>query len=261
MERWKPPTNLEEAKAALAGEVGVELNKYPLRFATQVFFGPPPQHGQEVSVNSGSASLVQLGTRHFAVTCAHVIAGYRQRLEQEPDCIFQLGNCRLNPLGQLALDDQHLDASAIALTPEQAHEITHHEGEFGRHFVVPPHWPPEPVSERDFVAFGGFPGELRKVQSFDELSFGTFGSAAARVTAAREDYIVCQFDEENWVRCGFEQSPVSIGGMSGGPVFALRTSAETQITTYEFIGHIYEFSEDFKLLYIRLARALPIPPA
>jgi hypothetical protein len=46
--------------------------------------------------------------------------------------------------------------------------------------------------------------------------------------------------------------------MSGRPVFAIRHSAETDIMTYEFVGHIYEFSKDLELLYVRLARALPL---
>jgi len=44
--------------------------------------------------------------------------------------------------------------------------------------------------------------------------------------------------------------------MSGGPVFAIRRSRDTGIITYEFLGIVYEFSEDFELLYIGLARVL-----
>lgn len=51
--------------------------------------------------------------------------------------------------------------------------------------------------------------------------------------------------------------PGTIRGLSGGPAFAIRWHAE-QLMTYEFVGHIYEFSEKFELLYVRLARVLPI---
>jgi hypothetical protein len=63
---------------------------------------------------------------------------------------------------------------------------------------------------------------------------------------------------EFWAKHGHEAEPETIGGMSGRPVFAIRHSAETDIMTYEFVGHIYEFSKDLELLYVRLARALPL---
>ena len=113
------------------------------------------------------------------------------------------------------------------------------------------------MKDGDFVAFGGFPGELRKAETFDKLSFGSYSSGAAKVTTTGEDYLVCQFEHEHWVTHGFEPEPSTICGMSGGPVFAIRLS-EAGIMTYEFVGHISEFHEDFKLLYVRLARVLPL---
>lgn len=55
---------------------------------------------------------------------------------------------------------------------------------------------------------------------------------------------------------GYQPEPSTIRGMSGGPAFALRKRTGTGIMTYEFIGHIYEFSETFELLYIRLATVI-----
>jgi hypothetical protein len=45
----------------------------------------------------------------------------------------------------------------------------------------------------------------------------------------------------------------SIGGMSGGPVIAWRRGS---IVTAELIGFIYEYGENFDLMYVRSASLL-----
>lgn len=255
---WEKPKTFEDVKKLVAGPGGVEFEKYPLKFAIPAYFGARPKLGTSAIVNSGSASLVRLDGQPFALTCSHVLGGYRKRLA-EGQCIFQLGNCVLDPLAQLKAEDEKLDYALIAVTEGQSKEIAKSGGPFdGTFFCDLSHWPPGDVKEGDFVAFGGFPGELREAMSFDELSFGSFSSGASRVTSVREDYLVCQFEREFWVKHGHEPEPKTIRGMSGGPVFAIRHAADTDIMSYEFIGHIYEFSEDFELLYVRLARVLTI---
>lgn len=245
---------LEEGKKVLASEAGKPISGYPLEFAAPVMFGPPPQRGDSLVVNSASASLLQLDGRMLVVTCHHVLQEYRKRLTELGDCSFQVGNCRLEPLAQLVAEDATLDIAVIAVTDAQVRELREYRVEnFGRNFVVPPAWPPGGVAEGDFVAFGGFPGSLRRVMSWRELSFGSYSSGAAGVTVVGKDYLVCQFDRTNWVKCGYEPEPSTIRGLSGGPAFAVRR-AGADILWYEFIGIVYEFSEQYELLYVRLAR-------
>ena len=247
---------MEAVIAMVAGDLGKEMEKYPLRFATSAYFGAPPHPKSELVVSSGSASLVRLNNKPYVVTCSHVLQGYRKRLEDDSECIFQIGDCKLDPLGQLVDESSTLDVAVIGLTEQQVQEVASVKSPFGSHFVEPPEWPPEPVVEGDFVAFGGFPGELRKAMSFRELSFGSYSSGASRATSAGDTYIVCQFERDRWVKHGYEPEPSTIRGMSGGPAFALRQRTGAGIMTYEFIGHIYEFSETFELLYIRLATVI-----
>lgn len=252
---WGTLKTLEENKKVVAGPAGVEFEKYPLKFAIPAYFGAPPKPGSAQAVNNGSASLLRLNGQPFALTCSHVLDRYRERLADDK-CIFQLGNCVLDPLAQLRDEQRELDYALIALTEEQAVDIAKSDGAFdGTFFCEPAQWPPAEVKEGHFVAFGGFPGELRKATSFDELSFGSFSSGASRVASVNESYLVCQFERQFWVKHGYEPEPECIGGMSGGPVFAIRHRSDTDIMTYEFIGHIYEFSKSFELLYVRLARA------
>lgn len=253
---WEKPKTFEDAKKLAAGAAGIEFEKYPLKFVTPAYFGARPQPGTQVTVNSGSASLVRLNGQSFALTCSHVLEAYRQRLAEGP-CIFQLGDCELDPMAQLKAEDTGLDYALIGLTEEQGKEIAKSGGPFdGTFFCDLAQWPPGDVKEGDFVAFGGFPGELRKAESFDKLSFGSFSSGAAKVTTTGDDYLVCQFEREHWVTHGFEPEPSTIRGMSGGPVFAIRHS-ETGIMTYEFMGHISEFQENYELLAYAL---IPHPP-
>lgn len=252
------PITFDEAKALVEGALGLEMAKYPLRFACATYFGVPPKEGEELRVNNGTASLLLLGGKPTVLTCSHVLQGYRERLAEEPTCIFQVGDCALNPLEQLTKESAKLDFALIGLTEAQAAEIAATQGDQRRYFLEPHPWPPGPVTEDDFVAFGGYPGDLRRATSFNELSFGSFSSGASKASAVGGDYLVTHFDREYWVQHKFEPEPAYIRGLSGGPAFALRKSAETGIMTYEFIGHVYQFSEDFELLYIRLASALDV---
>jgi hypothetical protein len=113
------------------------------------------------------------------------------------------------------------------------------------------------VTIGDFVTFAGFPGELRRPESFDRLNFGTYSSGATRVTDRHADYLVCQFEREFWVRSGdsSEPEPKSLGGLSGGPAFVLRHSP-AGIMSYEFCGIVFGIDEDTESLYVRDLSAL-----
>jgi hypothetical protein len=250
------PKTLEEAKAMVSGTLGLEMERYPLRFASVAYFGPSLKRDMPITVRSGSASLLVFGGKPVVVTCSHVLQGYRDMQAEIENCFFQIGNCKLNPLAQLIDESQEFDIAVIALTDKQVQEVTNGKYGFGEFFVDPPVWPPASVIAGEFVAYGGYPGELRKALSFNELSFGSYSSGASRVTATHDNFFVCQFEREHWVTHHFEPEPTTIRGMSGGPVFAIRRSKDSGLVTYEFVGIIYQFSEEFELLYVRLAGVL-----
>ena len=67
------------------------------------------------------------------------------------------------------------------------------------------------------------------------------------------DRIVCQFEREEWVDTrGFELAEPpprsSLRGLSGAPLW---THTESAIVAWRFGGVVYEFHEDFELLYVR----------
>lgn len=49
---------MAEAKAIIAGPVGLEMERYPLHSASQAFFGSAPRDGVPYEVSSGSVSML-----------------------------------------------------------------------------------------------------------------------------------------------------------------------------------------------------------
>src|SRR5687768_8939270 len=81
---------LEEAKSLVAGSLAQEMAKFALRFCKPVYFGPPPSREHPVVVNSATASLLRFGDELLAVTCSHVIEGYRRELAEDNRCLFAI---------------------------------------------------------------------------------------------------------------------------------------------------------------------------
>ena len=208
----------------MEGPLGREMAKYPLRFCKAAFFGVPPSRLMPMAVSNGTATLIDVGRGPIAITCAHVLEGYREMLENSPNCFFQIGYCRLDPFAQLVSISTDLDCATLKLTEDQANEITRNSNGIGEMFYMEVVWPLGRVRAGDFVAFGGFPGDYREHVSADTISFGSYSSGATLVTSAHDDYFVCQFEREQWVTHFSEEEPAKIRGLSGGPVFVLRHS-------------------------------------
>ncbi|CAG9256078.1 hypothetical protein BDI4_480016 [Burkholderia diffusa] len=147
----------DEARALLAGPFGLELMRFPLRFTKPAFFGIWPRRGDPPTVNNGSASLIRLGEEHFAITCHHVLDGFRQKRAESDRAFFQVANCRLDPLAQLVEESDRPDVAVIRLTAAQAAEITRDSNGIGEAFLEIENARPELVPEGAGIAFGGFP--------------------------------------------------------------------------------------------------------
>lgn len=247
----------EVAREMISSALGDQMAKFPVSFCKPIHFGMPPSRDYPISANSGTASLLKLRDAPLAVTCAHVIEGYRRKLSEDRRCVFAIGNCYLDPLIQLVSEDVAIDAAVIRLTIRQAAEISHGVLGIGGAFFELDHRHPAIVKVGDFVAFAGFPGGLRQVRSFDELNFGSYSSGACRVTDAHGDYLVCQFEREHWIVNYSEGEPNSLGGLSGGPAFVIRHSP-SGVQHYEFAGIVYRMHEESESLYIRGAKAIPL---
>lgn len=248
------PKLVEKAKQEASGLLGREMTKFPLLFAKAVFFENLLSDKSVQTVRNGTVSLVDLGSGQMAITCSHVLDGYRERLKENDKVVFRIGNVILNPLEHLIDESSKLDLATLNLKEIDIKEISLGK-EIGTSFICPETWPSSEVEVGDFVAFGGFLGKLREQTSSGDLNFGSFSSGASEVSSVNDEYFICQFEREYWVESlgiKSEEDLRELGGISGGPVFFIRKNNE--IISHEFVGIISQFSPDFDLLYIRKAK-------
>jgi hypothetical protein len=233
--------NVKKAGKLAGGALGEKLAKFPLLFTLAAFFGRRPSRAKASNVRNGSVTLVDLGEGPLALTCQHVIACFRRIRKCTDKVVFQIGNVELDPLDQLIDENARLDLASIRLTHEQVNEITL-EGGMGLCVFKPVSWPPQTLSEGDFVAFGGFPGELKTVRSFDELEFGSWSSGASKVCSVSDFQFVSLFERDYWVKSFGRQYHMdlrALGGMSGGPAFINRG------LYWELVGIIFNYHENY----------------
>lgn len=246
----------KEAKALVAGPYGEEMSKFALRFCQPLFFGLPPSPAHPIKVRNGTMSLLKVGERFFGLTCDHVIKEYRNKRKADVRCILTVANLEMDdPRSKLIAEDRVIDYAVFELTAAQAKEVIKDSKGIGEAFFeVNPHAPTS-IKVGDFVAFAGFPEELRKLTSFDRLNFGTYSSGACRVTDTHGDYFICEFEREYWLRHFPEPDPECLSGLSGGPVFAVRFSP-SGIQHYEFVGYIWQIYPETELLMVRHVSAI-----
>lgn len=236
---------IEDAKQLAAGVLGEKLAKFPLLFAKAAFFGQRPSKKRPSEISNGSVSLVDLGDGPLAITCEHVIAGYIDMAKKHDNLVFQIGSVEINPLEQLVEKNARLDLATIRLTAEQVKLITS-EGEIGSCVFRPKAWPPEPLQKGQFVAFGGFPGYLRTVESFDEYIFGSWSCGASEISSVSDGQFVSAFEREYWVKSFGAEHHMNIdalGGLSGGPVFINRG------LYWDFVGIVSQYHENFDAMF------------
>ncbi len=245
---------IEEAKKLAAGPLGEHMAKFPLLFAHAVFFGQRPSKSRPSEIRNGSISIIDLGEGPFAVTCEHVIAGYCKMNEAHNNLVFQIGNTEINPLEQLIDTNSRLDLATIRLSKEQLKSITS-EGEIGSCVFQPKAWPPETLRAGEFVSFGGFPGSLRTVVSFDEYIFDSWSCGGSKVSSVSEGQFVSAFEREYWIKsfgAAHHMNIDALGGLSGGPVFINRGLYS------DFVGIVSQFHENYDVMVFSSASSLRV---
>ncbi len=234
-----------KAKQLAAGPLGEQLAKFPLLFAKSILFGQRPSKSHRSEIKSGSVTLVDLGEGVLAITCEHVIASYQKMKQTHDSLVFQIGDIELDPLEQLIDKNVRLDLATIRLTDAQSRSITSN-GPIGSCIFRPKLWPPEPLKVGEFVAFGGFPGSLRTIASFDEYVFESWSSGASEISSVSDGQFVSKFEREFWVKSfGAEHHLMldTLGGLSGGPVFINRG------LYWEFVGIVSQYHENYDAMF------------
>lgn len=241
-----------KSKQLASGPLGEKLSKFPLLFAKAILFGQRPSKSRPSEIRNGTISLVDLGNGPIGITCAHVISGYSELAKLYDNLVFQIGSIELNPLEQLIDQNDRLDLATIRFTEAQIKSITS-DGEIGSCVFKPNSWPPERVKEGEFVAFGGFPGSLRTVESFDEYVFRSWSSGASKISSVSDGQFVSAFEREMWVKSfGTEDhsNMINLGGLSGCPAFVNRGLYS------DFVGIVCQYHESYDAMFFASATSL-----
>lgn len=227
-----------------------ELKRYAGRLAQPVFFGESPNQAYSADLCSGSGCFILLGQRVLGVTCHHVLDGYRRKGPIGRG-FFQFGPVRFDPETCLLSESRPLDLVTFELTQYLDGE---RNGIERSKCIEPIRWPPGPIERDDVLAFAGYPGIWRSQPDLGYVRFYSFSSGTTAVDSLGDHHLVTriQFDE---CVSDIAQGLVlgSLGGLSGGPVFAWR---KTPILIAELIGFITEYQESFDLMYIRRASCI-----
>lgn len=225
------------------------ISKYPVQFATPVFFGESPLSSISALTRNGTVSLLKLGDKYLGVTCHHVLEGYRQFTGMN-EKHFYIGSLHIDPEQALISEDKSYDLAIFDLSKyvDQVPELNRAK------FVKPRNWPPSDISNEDVICMAGFPGIWRDQIRLGHFRFYSYSSGAAEVASVNEKHLVTRVQIADCItQINHGKILGSLGGLSGGPVFVWR---KTPILIAELVGFIYEYQESFDLMYVRLGNAI-----
>lgn len=219
--------------------------KFPMRFAKAAIIGRRPSSDRPAKMSTGTATLVQLPIGPVVFTCEHVVREALAVRTTDPDTLFQIGDVVVDLDQQLIDCNQQRDVATIRIADSQLEKLLAGD-EIGTSLFVPVAWPPPIPTEQDYVAFGGFPGTLREVTSFQDLVFGTWSLGASKVDSSNERQFATHFQRDRWDQAygtPEHRTLAELGGMSGGPVFILRD------LHWDLVGIVKEYHEAYDLMF------------
>ena len=106
--------------------------------------------------------------------------------------------------------------------------------------------------------FGGYPGCWREVTGPAHVQFDTLSTGATEIIDANDERIVCQLQVDRCLvhRAAPDRKKIDeLGGLSGGPVLR-EAKTKSGLSTFEFVGIIYEYGKELDCLFIRPAHLI-----
>lgn len=214
---WELPTlSLEEAKELHGKKFGEELIKLAVAHIAHFTFGIVNPEGH-AEIRSATCFFLKTPNKLLAVTARHVILEYKRALAEEPATLCQIGNIRFQPEDRLIGIGTRADIATLSITEEEL-------GKIGKHPTS--YWPPAPPDDDDRgVLLAGYPAAELVMEGPRIGSFGIY--AAAAIAQRTTDWqLSCRVEWDNVREIpGLGSLPprgFDTGGMSGGPVFAIR---------------------------------------
>lgn len=194
-------------------------------------------------LHNGTVALVNTGLMVLAISANHVYEQYLKDKGTNPNLKCQFGNVTVEPEKYVIDSDKTLDLVTFDLPVilATATGVTIHSS---------PSWPPPELHASELVIFGGYPGNRRAEKSRTLNS--DFVSFISRIDQSSEDHVSVHLNmpDSHWPQGERMTISPDLGGISGGPVFRLRTGP---LETLEFAGVVYEWSQTYELVFSRHA--------
>ncbi len=197
----------------------------------------------ESILHSGTVALVNTGCKVIAITANHVYEQYLLDKRRDAEVKCQFGSVTVEPERYVIAADANLDMATFELPVVLATAtgaIAHNA----------PTWPPPELHESELAILGGYPGNRRSENS--RTIDSDFVSLISRVGQSSEGHISIHLNtaESHWPQGKRLVNSPDLGGMSGGPVFRIRTEP---LEAIEFAGTIYESHQTYEIVRARHA--------
>lgn len=233
--------------------LGHELSRFPLLFSKSIFFGQKPSPKRPTKISSGTISLIDIGNGPVGITCQHIVKEYRSFNKKNDNVVCNVGNVQIDLISQLIDENSEIDIAVIGFTKKQITAITS-ESLIGSNVFKPSQWPPEPPKKDEYVMFGGFPGFLRTIESFDEIVFSSWSHSGTRIDSVSPCRFISPFDRDCWeISFGVEDNLIyleQLGGLSGCPAFINRGLRN------DFVGVVTDYNENLDSMFFASAQSI-----
>lgn len=197
-----------------------------------------------IEIRNGSIFFIDAGLGPFAVTAAHVIAGWREdnlKFGATPPCIA--GDQRLLHFDidqRIIDDDSEIDITTFQITREEVALL-------GKVILtgVQRTWPPAPPNKYRGVLISGYPSTGTIVEGPSEVCFGAAPAGLIAHSVSEID-VSCQLERTELIGIlgsGLPPENFNFGGMSGGPMLTIVEKAlgpNSFLRSYALAGVIHQ---------------------
>jgi Trypsin-like peptidase domain len=215
-----------------------------------------PENGPSAAIRSGTCCAVQIGSEMFLVTAAHVLTPAMHAVQMDPHTICVVGTYVMEMRGRQVYRDERLDLATIPLSRRHIESL---ESD-GRRIVRIDQWPPRLAQCDEPVIFGGYPGSIRRIESWDAGFFNAVVSAGVVSSVSLDtNWFTYHGDPVDMTQTNVttgvtEELLQGYRGISGGPVFRAKGKSVAEL---ELVGIVCEGGAELGHL-VRCARRLDI---
>jgi hypothetical protein len=204
-----------------------------VQYTTPIVFGNP---ANKIPLN-GSISLLELNNRKIGITCDHVISTYLKMKSVDNNIAMQINRTKIEDINSILISSsEKYDIAVIDLKNIETSQIVQGVNIGTTFFKLK--WPPPEINKSDRICLLGFPGRI-KIEKEGKIYLPVCTIGAQFVSDYSETTILSIFDRKYWTFTPKDTEykiPQDLGGLSGGPVFAVHNLENIGLLYYDFVG-------------------------